>query len=145
MTQLTLKKFRGFQYSSSEMWDGFNMSAPRENRGRALSTFWSVPKIPDPPGTRLSSAQQASLPRKTSHTMMRLPGCPCPKSTLRRNKLRKCNDPRSFSEIHANATVFILSLARQVERVVNMSTVQIISQCSNAFYLWVLQSNIDFI
>lgn len=91
--------------------------------------------IAEPPGPSSSSLPSRLPCQETSQTIMRLPMCPPPASILRIKKVRKCDDPTSFSEIHANPTIFILSLTRQVERAVNMSTVQIISQCSKCILL----------
>lgn len=59
------------------------------------------------------------------------------------DQVRKCDGPRSFSEMPLSPTIVILSEARRAERVVD--TVQIISQRSMHSTLWVLQSNTDFI
>lgn len=71
--------------------------------GRALSKFWSVPGKYQCQWYLIhldlvSSAQQASLPRGVPiHYAAAM--VPSPKSTLWMDRARKCDHPRSFSEI----------------------------------------------
>lgn len=111
------------------------VSKAAETVGRALSEFWCVPGkqqrqayLPHP--DLLSSAQQTSSPRggPNRYTAAKVSNQVHPQM----DRVRKCDNPTSFSDTHLNPSVFVLSHARQVRRVVTTSTAQIISQCPNA-------------
>lgn len=127
------QSLQGLQNSSLQPWFWLKMSTRRDNVGRGLSEFWvrkiSVPTVSDPPG--LNEFCPAGLLAKRCSKPLR---SWVPSLSSGWTELENVAILEASHTYTKTPTIFILSQARQVERVVNTSTAQITPQCSNAFH-----------